>query len=376
MAYAVLRTVKLKTAGNIGGLNAHLIRSKEVPNAEKALEHYNSRPIGSADLLSDVQKRLQEAGIVKVRKDGVLAVEHLMTASPEHFNYHSKVNEQGKVGLYGDVEKWKAFEKASIEWLKGRYGEKNLVNVTVHKDEQTPHIHAIIVPIDQKGKLNCKSFLGGRERLRDMQSSFAQVHQAAGLQRGIEGSQARHTTVKDFYAHANAFEQAPSLDLSIPAPQAHLQPPATNFLRMMLESDEMYLARQEDRLNKQWKEQHNDNLLKAQQKAVELHKAAQASEVLKIKNKSLEGQLKGLAGQVNKLKESIEVMNKQRAQVKSLIQNIAIGKISVPELVKAISEVPSKEDEKQNTIRAWVKAADIEVKDPKPEIKRSKGLRR
>lgn len=380
MAYAVLRTAKLKTAGNIGGLNAHLIRSKEVPNADKELERYNSRPIGSTDLWADVKARIAEAGITKIRKDGVLAIEHLMTASPEHFGASVKPGDNGEKEVWLKLEKWQAFQKASVEWLKERYGEKNLVNVTCHLDEQTPHIHAIIVPIDQKGKLNCKSFLGGREKLRDMQSSFAQAHQAAGLQRGIEGSQAKHSTVKEFYAHANAFEKVPSLELPIQAPQAHLQAPETNFMRMMVETDASYLARQEARLNKQWKEQHEDNLLKAQQKATELHKAAKASEVLQLKNKSLEGQLKGLEGQVGKLSEQVKQVTEQRNAGKFLLECLVQGKASIPDIQQAIKQVPGKEDKKQVAIREMLQAMHIEVKQPEiqhqHQQKKSKGIGR
>lgn len=376
MAYAVLRTAKLKTAGNIGGLNAHLIRAKEVPNADKELIDFNSRPIGSRDLWADVQNRIAEAGITKLRKDGVLAVEHLMTASPEHFGASVKQAANGEKEVWLQVEKWNSFQKASIDWLKERYGEKNLVNVTCHLDEQTPHIHAIVVPIDQKGKLNCKSFLGGREKLRDMQSSFAQVHQAAGLERGIEGSQARHTTVKDFYAHANAFEKAPVLDLTIASPKARLEAPET-ILRVMLEGEEAYVARQEKRLNQQWKEQHEDNLLKAQQKAVALHKAAQASEVLKLKNKSLEGQLKGLEKQVGELSKQVTKLSEQQKAGKFLLECLVQGKASVPDLKEAIDQVPTREG-KQTAIRQMLQAMDIQVKQPEVQHqqKKSKGIGR
>jgi hypothetical protein len=196
MGFAILRTAKLSSGGNIGGLNAHLTRTMDVPNADPDLSVYNSRPIGSADLWGDVQRRIEESG-AKVRKNAVLAVEHLITASPEVFGY--KVREtKGKKELYGNVNAWKEFETSAQKWLFERYGRENVVNFTVHKDESTPHIHAVIVPI-MDGKLNCRGYLGGREKMSEMQTSFAKAVEHVGLQRGIEGSKAKHMELKEFY---------------------------------------------------------------------------------------------------------------------------------------------------------------------------------
>ena len=199
MGFAILRTAKLTTAGNIGGLNAHLTRTMEVPNADPALAYANSRPIGTADLWRDVQQRIEQSG-AKVRKNSVLAVEHLITASPELFNYHVKETE-GKKKLYGNVEAWREFEKSAQKWLIERYGKENVVNFTVHKDESSPHIHAVVVPI-LEGKLNCRAFLGGRQKLSEMQTSFAKSVEHIGIKRGIEGSKAKHMDIKDFHGMA------------------------------------------------------------------------------------------------------------------------------------------------------------------------------
>jgi hypothetical protein len=196
MGFAILRTAKLSSGGNIGGLNAHLTRTMDVPNADADLSVYNSRPIGSADLWADVQRRIEESG-AKVRKNAVLAVEHLITASPEAFGY--KVREtKGKKELYGNINAWKEFEMSAKQWLFERYGRENVVNFTVHKDESTPHIHAVIVPI-MEGKLNCRGYLGGREKMSEMQTSFAKAVEHVGLQRGIEGSKSKHMELKEFY---------------------------------------------------------------------------------------------------------------------------------------------------------------------------------
>jgi len=52
--------------------------------------------------------------------------------------------------------------------------------------------------------LSAKDFIGGRERLRADQTSFAQVLKPLGLERGIEGSKAKHQTIRSYYNAVNA----------------------------------------------------------------------------------------------------------------------------------------------------------------------------
>lgn len=197
--FAICRIEKLKSTGNIGGLNSHLTRTMDVQNADKELSHLNHREVGSLDLNLDIQKRLEAAKITP-RKNAVLAVEHLLTASPEYFKLKKVEGDVGKKhSLRGDVQGYNAFKNNAIEWLNERYGKENVVNVTVHLDETTPHIHAIIVPIDAKGKLNARDFFGGRDKMREMQDSYAQKMKPLGLERGLEGSKAQHTSIKEFY---------------------------------------------------------------------------------------------------------------------------------------------------------------------------------
>lgn len=65
----------------------------------------------------------------------------------------------------------------------------------IQLDETTPHLVVYVVPIDKKGKLNCRH-LNGRDKMTAMQTDFANVAGAKyGLQRGQEGSKAKHEEV-------------------------------------------------------------------------------------------------------------------------------------------------------------------------------------
>jgi Plasmid recombination enzyme len=229
MAYVILRMAKIKSAGAAGALSAHLERTMDVPNADPDLLKHNKRHIGSGNLWEDIQKKLSDNEIGEVRKNGVYAIEILMTASPEHFNLHTVI-ENGEKKLRGNTKRWKEFNDNSSEWLVKEFGKDNIVNYTVHMDEETPHIHAVIVPLVDSGKtkivkkletdhfgkfgylrdvkvpqkkLSAKSFIDGRTALRGFQDSFAVAHKESGLKRGLEGSKAQHTTVKEFYGMIN-----------------------------------------------------------------------------------------------------------------------------------------------------------------------------
>ena len=56
-----------------------------------------------------------------------------------------------------------------------------------------------MVPKDpDTGRLNCRRFLGGAKALNEMQTDFARVvGRPVGLERGIEGSKATHTKLKN-----------------------------------------------------------------------------------------------------------------------------------------------------------------------------------
>lgn len=185
----IIRTTKLKTFGNLAASGQHTFRERETPNADPARTPSNST-VGAksaAELVDKVKARLPE----KRRKDAVIAIEYLISASPEFF---------GGPEWFGKNHGSTYFKKA-IEWLREKHGRENVVCANLQVDESTPHLVAYVVPMTAAGKLSAKEFLGGREKLTKMQTQFAaEVGAQFGLQRGIEGSKAKHTTIKRYYS--------------------------------------------------------------------------------------------------------------------------------------------------------------------------------
>ena len=187
MVFAILRAEKLKTMGNIGGSLAHNYRSIETPNADPSKTPGNFHSLPNAE---DVKNAISERLPDKRRSDAVLCVEYMITASPEWQGWND--------------DRQNEYFKQAVEWLEQRHGKHNVVATSIHRDETTPHLVAYVVPLDQEtGKLNAKKFLGGKAKLAEMQSSFSNHVKNLGLKRGIEGSKAKHTRIKDYYAKVN-----------------------------------------------------------------------------------------------------------------------------------------------------------------------------
>jgi len=183
--YAVMRVAKLKTMGEIGALGKHNERTRETPNADVDRMGENVRLVGSGDWMADAQRRLDDARYR--RPDAVLAIEHVMTASREFF-------------ANGDSARLDDWTERSMAWLRDTYGDANVVAAVLHRDEQTPHIQALVVPLDDRDHLNAKNWTGGREKLRALQDGYARVMEPLGLERGVRGSVAEHQTVKEWYS--------------------------------------------------------------------------------------------------------------------------------------------------------------------------------
>lgn len=187
MAYAILRTAKLKEIGHIAGSLSHTFRTRETPNADQSRAHLNenSGPETPEAILNAIKDRLPE----KVRANGVRCIEYFIGGSPDHF--------RGDDGA-------KYFEDARA-WLIDRHGAENVISTHVHRDETTPHMVAYVVPITPDGKLSARHFLGGPDAMRQLQTDFAQeVGQKHGLERGVEGSKAKHQTIAEYYQRANS----------------------------------------------------------------------------------------------------------------------------------------------------------------------------
>lgn len=186
--FAILRCAKIKNLGNMGASLQHTFRERETPNADARRIHDNTvlhGPSTSADVLDAWKARAPE----KIRSNAVHGLEYFVGASPEAMRAMNRAEQDAY------------FEKA-LDWLKERHGAENILSAVVHRDEATPHMTVMTIPLDEQGKLNARALVGNREKLSAMQTDFAEtVGEDHGLVRGIQGSKATHERVQRVYAH-------------------------------------------------------------------------------------------------------------------------------------------------------------------------------
>jgi hypothetical protein len=249
MSYAIVRIAKLKQS-NLGGSGMHVSRGRVTPNADlsklednQTLIHNDDRDLPLSEVVNTkIYSTLQRR---KIRTDAVYAVEMLLTASPEYF----RPDDPSKYGDY-EADKLAEWVKTTKKWLGQQYGDK-IVRAELHLDEATPHIHAYLVPTDEAGQLNCRKLFGGRDKMFALQDSYAAATKHLGLERGIKGSIAEHTAVKDYYTVVNSA----SSELSIDTPQV-MKTKAAAYEQMKRDKEELerrlrLLAQQRDKLAEQ-----------------------------------------------------------------------------------------------------------------------------
>jgi hypothetical protein len=211
MGYAVLHLEKAK--GTDSRMSAHIERTVHPKNADRTRTHLNRElvqfPEGVRNRTQAIAHRIETAGIRrKVSANQVKAIRILLTGSNKDMK---------QMEAEGRIEDWC---NDSLKWIRETYGEQNLVSAVLHMDEKTPHIHAAVVPIvigerrkakkeqtDGKRKYRkktnsvrlCADDLFNRQTLIAYHDNYARVMTKYGLQRGVRGSEARHTTTMQYY---------------------------------------------------------------------------------------------------------------------------------------------------------------------------------
>jgi hypothetical protein len=179
--FAILRVAKMNNFGSLSASGQHNFRERDTKNADA--ERTTLNEIDGAKSTPDLVKAVSDLLPVKRRKDAVICIEYMISASPEHFGEDWREAKNHGADYFKDA----------IAWLEKRHGKGNVVCTTVHLDESTPHLAAYVVPRTADGRLSAKDFVGGRSALSKMQTSFAsEVGVKHGLMRGVERSNAVH----------------------------------------------------------------------------------------------------------------------------------------------------------------------------------------
>lgn len=192
MSYLVCHVQKFK-ASDIKGTQIHNQResknskNKDI-NRDRTILNYDLHNKKHINYNYKIKEIIKDGYSVDkgIRKDAVVMTSTLITSDNEYFK---KLPQE-------DQEK---FFKQTYEFLKEKYGEKNIVAATVHLDETTPHMHLCSVPLTEDGRLSAK-ILFNRKALLQLQSELPKHLQIKGfdVQRGEVGSEKTHLNTQDF----------------------------------------------------------------------------------------------------------------------------------------------------------------------------------
>lgn len=338
MGYVVLHLEKAK--GTDSAMSSHIERTVKPKNADETKTHLNKEliefPDGVENRTQAIQFRLDNAKLNrKIANNQVRAVRILLSGSPEDMK---QIEDNGR------IDEWC---NDNLDWLKDTYGKENLVSAVLHLDETTPHIHATVIPIvtgksrkakqkeqEQKptGKKKyktkdpnatrlCVDDVMTRVKLKEYQDTYAEKMQVYGLERGIDGSEARHITQPQYYRELYQKNKTMQADIAV-------------------------LLQQKEAEQKKLEE------LKSQVKKQEVVKSAKSA-ILGIFSNSEKDKL---GNENQKLKDKVDKMDKELIKVRSdnyiKISQMEVQMKNDKSIVEKLQEYFPKTSEKIRIIRS------------------------
>lgn len=303
MGYISIQINKAKGSADTGASD-HIERKTMPKNADPTRTHLNRElvefPDGVADRTEAISHRIRTAGIKrKITPDQVRAIHIVLSGTHEDM---IRVQDEGRLNEWCDD---------NLQWLHRTFGKENTVSAVLHMDEHTPHIHATVVPIvtgerrkarkkQAEGKRTyrkkanavrlCADDLLTRERLVAYHDSYAKAMAKYGLQRGVRGSEARHTTTAQYYRDLK--RQTGELEANV----------------QQLQTEQRQAERQLDEVRKEIK---SEKLETAKTEAKTALVAKVGSLLGSGKLKELEADNRTLQGEVAARDESIELLQRQ-----------------------------------------------------------------
>lgn len=211
MAYAILRTKRLKT---LSAACAHNFRTKFAKNVDPSRTELNRTlfdPLGLEQRSKDPDDGTYDQRLVdyyekkgaKIREDSCMALEFVLSASPKFFRENPD-----------KLEEWIGVQ---MDFLKKEMGDR-LQLVVLHMDEKTPHLQ-VFVSVEETKLHKYKNRYGQGEKLKTtlnadrfnpiylqrLQDRYARANKRFGLKRGLRNSKAVHTTLKEFAQQVEDF---------------------------------------------------------------------------------------------------------------------------------------------------------------------------
>lgn len=201
--YAVITwrdTGPLKTFASLRNAQRHNSRELELAHVEQG-KPQPQHLIGSGNLVEDVRARLEEHGInpQHIRRGGIIAYEAVLSASPTFFSKGTPQEQEKRLA------EWTA---AQVEFVITQFGERRIVSLVLHLDELTPHMHLVVLPLQQKVDTRLAeapprwslvgTVISGPGKFQELQTRYGRAMERLGLTRGRAGSGQKYRPVSEY----------------------------------------------------------------------------------------------------------------------------------------------------------------------------------
>lgn len=193
MPKCCMRMKKIKSFAAMKNTYEHNYRIDNVGNADPNKYKLNEEMVKLPDgenYADAFRRKISESKYYEthdVHKKAIMGIEVMLTYNGREDN-----------PLF-NLDEWK---KQNMKFLNDTFGKDNVVSVMLHRDEGTPHIHAVVIPMID-GKLRGKRYMDGKLQMSQMQTSYAKYMKPLGLERGMRGSGAKHEDIQYFYKQLN-----------------------------------------------------------------------------------------------------------------------------------------------------------------------------
>lgn len=188
MAFAL--HVEKYVKSDLKGLEIHNERKENYELSNKDIDRtktHENYHIGeySDNYVRKFNKIKKERVTGLVRENSIAGVGILVSADNEFFQNLSK-------------EREKEFFNSVYNKVVAKYGKENVISAVVHKDETTPHMHIMLCPVTDDGRLTAKE-LFGRNSLRELQNIAVELQKEGfSIERGDSDRKVNHLSTEEF----------------------------------------------------------------------------------------------------------------------------------------------------------------------------------
>lgn len=236
MSYTVAHRQEGVTRANIAGLIRHEYRDVDKSNGVET-QHSNERIVPerthlnesvifvdgehrsmshSSEILDELDRRLaQTVSLVKdkktgeirqreLRKDAGVVRSVILQLDPEFTGSSERYLEDQE---HQNVVRGHLVDM--VDFVGDLYGRHNLLAMTIHVDEKSPHVHLLVTPIDDEGRIRQKSFIKDNKHLSRVNKDLRKhlIEQGFDADREARGVRKTHMTIDEYARHAQALEK-------------------------------------------------------------------------------------------------------------------------------------------------------------------------